>query len=64
MLAPLITLVALALSLVWALFLRAGVYPSDWVSTVLFVGCICLVYWFFVRRRLLAPPDCQVGCGG
>ncbi len=55
MLAPLITLVALALSLVWALFLRAGVYPSDWVSTVLFVGCICLVYWFFTRRRLMAP---------
>ena len=56
MLAPFITLIALALSLAWALFLRAGVYPSDWVSTVLFVGCICALYWFFVRRRLLAPP--------
>jgi O-antigen ligase len=57
MLAPLITLVALALSLAWALLWRAGVYPSDWVSTVLFVGCICLVYWLFVRRRFLAPPS-------
>lgn len=57
MLAPLITLVALALSLAWALLLRAGVYPSDWVTTMLFVGCICLVYWFFIRRRLLAPPS-------
>jgi O-antigen ligase len=56
MLAPLITLAALALSLAWALLLRAGVYPSDWVSTIVFVGCICLVYWSFVRRRLLAPP--------
>jgi O-antigen ligase len=54
---PLITLTALALSLAWALLLHAGVLPSDWVSTVLFVGCICLLYWFFVRRRLLAPPD-------
>jgi O-antigen ligase len=59
MLAPLITLVALALSLAWALLLRAGVYPSDWVSSMLFVGCICLVYCFFVRRRLLAPPTAR-----
>ena len=56
MLAPLTTLIALALSLAWALFLRAGVHPSDWVSTVLFVGCTCFVYWFFVRKRHLAPP--------
>jgi O-antigen ligase len=56
MLAPFITLAALALSLAWALLLRAGVYPSDWVSSELFVGCICLVYWFFIRGRLLAPP--------
>ena len=56
MLAPLIPLIALALSLAWALLLRAGVYPSDWVSTLVFVGCIALMYWFFVRRRLLAPP--------
>ncbi len=55
MLGPVITLIALALSLAWALLLRAGVLPSDWVSTVLFVGCICLLYWFFVRGRLLAP---------
>ncbi len=55
MLAPLVTLIALALSLAWALFLRAGVYPSDWASTILFVGCICLVYSIFVRRRLIAP---------
>jgi len=56
MFGPIVTLIALALSLAWALFLRAGVYPSDWVSTVLFVGCISLVYWMFVRRRLVAPP--------
>jgi hypothetical protein len=56
MLGPTVTLIALALSLAWAIFLRAGVYTSDWVSTVLFVGCISLVYWMFVRRRLLAPP--------
>ncbi len=56
MLGPLITLVALGLSLAWGLFLRAGVYPSDWVTTVLFVGCISLIYWFAVRRRQLAPP--------
>jgi O-antigen ligase len=55
MLGPTITLIALALSLAWAIFLRAGVYPSDWVSTVLFVGLISLVYWMFVRRRHLAP---------
>ena len=59
MLGPINTLVALALSLAWAMFLRAGVYPSDWVSTVLFVGCICFVYWAFVRRRLLAPPPAR-----
>ena len=28
---PLITLIALALSLAWALLLHAGVLPSDWV---------------------------------
>jgi O-antigen ligase len=56
MLGPIVTLVALALSLAWALLLRAGVHPSDWVSTVLFAGCISLVYWMFVRRRLVAPP--------
>jgi O-antigen ligase len=27
------------------------------VSTVLFAGCISLVYWMFVRRRLVAPPQ-------
>jgi O-antigen ligase len=53
---PLITLMALGLSLAWAIFLRAGVYPSDWVSTVLFTGGISLVYWMFVRKRDLAPP--------
>jgi O-antigen ligase len=52
---PIITLVALGLSLVWALFLRAGVYPSDWVSTVLFSGGIAFLYWMFVRKRDLAP---------
>jgi O-antigen ligase len=56
MIGPIITLAALALSLAWAMFLRAGVYPSDWVSALLFVGCICSAYWMFVRRRLLAPP--------
>jgi O-antigen ligase len=52
---PIVTLVALGLSLVWVLFLRAGVYPSDWVSTVLFTGGIALLYWMFVRKRHLAP---------
>jgi O-antigen ligase len=52
---PMVTLVALGLSLAWALFLRAGVYPSDWVSTVLFSGGIALLYWMFVRKRNLAP---------
>lgn len=56
MIAPLITLIALALSLAWALYLHAGVYPSDWVTTVLFIGCICLAYWFVARRRQMAPP--------
>jgi O-antigen ligase len=53
---PIVTLVALGLSLTWALFLRAGVYPSDWVSTVLFSGGIALLYWMFVRKRYVAPP--------
>ncbi len=52
---PTVTLVALGLSLAWALFLRAGVYPSDWVSTVLFTGGIAALYWMFVRKRHLAP---------
>jgi len=56
MLAPLVTLIALGLSLAWGLFLKAGVYPTDWMTTVLFVGCISLVYWFVVRRRQMAPP--------
>ncbi len=56
MVAPLIALIALALSLAWALYLHAGVYPSDWVTTVLFIGCICLGYWFVARRRQMAPP--------
>lgn len=55
MLGPLITLIALGLSLAWTLFLRAGVYPTDWASTVFFVGCTCLFYWFLVRKRSLAP---------
>jgi O-antigen ligase len=55
MLGPLIALIALTLSLAWALFLRAGVYPSDFSSTILFVGCTGLIYWFLVRRRSLAP---------
>jgi len=52
---PIVTLVALGLSLAWALFLRAGVYPSDWVSTILFSGGIVFLYWMFVRKRDLAP---------
>jgi O-antigen ligase len=52
---PIVTLVALGLSLAWALFLRAGIYPSDWVSTVLFSGGIAFLYWMFVRKRNLAP---------
>jgi O-antigen ligase len=52
---PVVTLVVLGLSLVWALFLRAGIYPSDWVSTILFTGGIALLYWMFVRKRNLAP---------
>jgi O-antigen ligase len=52
---PIVTLVALSLSLAWALFLRAGVYPSDWVSTVLFTGGVSLLYWLFVRKRHIAP---------
>jgi hypothetical protein len=63
MIGPILALVALSLSLAWALFLRAGVYPSDWASTVVFVGCTCLVYWMFVRRRRLAPkPALWVRC--
>jgi O-antigen ligase len=60
---PVVTLVALGLSLVWALFLRAGVDPSDWVSTVLFTGGIALVYWLFIRKRHLAPqPPVWLRC--
>jgi O-antigen ligase len=52
---PIITLVMLALTLAWAMLLKAGVYPSDWVTAILFVGLISLVYWMFARRRELAP---------
>lgn len=60
---PILALVALALALAWALFLRAGVYPSDWASTVLFTGATSLIYFLFVRKRHLAPlPALWVRC--
>jgi O-antigen ligase len=56
MLGPSVTVLLLALSLAWAVFLGAGVSPFDWVITLLYIGCISFLYWFSSQSRRNAPP--------
>jgi O-antigen ligase len=56
MLGPSVTVLLLALSLAWAVFLGAGVSPFDWVTTLLYIGCISFLYWFSSQCRRNAPP--------
>ena len=56
MLGPVLTLVFLGVALGWAVFLRAGVYPSDWATAIPLIGCTSFLYWLFVRRSQMAPP--------
>jgi O-antigen ligase len=56
MLGPSVAVLLLALSLAWAVFLGAGVSPYDWVTTLLYIGCISLLYWFSSQSRQNAPP--------
>jgi O-antigen ligase len=53
---PSVTVLALALSLAWAVFLGAGVSPYDWTTTLLYVGCISFLYWFSSQSKRSAPP--------
>jgi hypothetical protein len=56
MLGPAVTLLFLALALGWAVVLRGGAAPLDWLATLLFIGCISALFWFSSERRLNAPP--------
>ena len=53
---PVITLILLSFALAWAVFLKAGVEPTDWVVSLLIIGFVSQIYFWFTRRIHRAPP--------
>ncbi len=55
MIGPSIALVLLSLALIWTVFAKGGVYPSDWSVTLLAVGGTASFYSVATDRRSRVP---------
>lgn len=52
---PLFTLLLLSFALAWTVFLRGGVWPSDWSVSLGVIGSASTGYWLFSRPTNRAP---------